>query len=102
MIKQFAFILIIALRLAYNPAKETITLSAFALPSASHTTQVTLVPGNETEIHTGSSERLILKWIIGDNRPADCLRTVKEIYEFNSNESMIPYVKPVLTLVSNS
>jgi len=103
MIKQIAFILIIALRLVYNPYRESNTLAAFAKPVSSHNSSVAVMPGRETEIHTGCSERLILKWIIGDNRPGECFRSVKEIYEFPSNEKQNLYVKSMEnTKVPNS
>src|SRR6185436_13277313 len=92
MTKQIAFVLIIALRLIYNPAKDQKALSPFASPSPLPTSTISLVPG-ETDIHVGSSERLIMKWIIGDNRPASCLRSVNEIYDNLDNSGIEPCIQ---------
>jgi|SRR5690242_9041302 len=92
MTKQIAFVLIIALRLAYNPAKDQKALSPFASPSPLPASTISLIPGDQN-IHTGASERLIMKWIIGDNRPASCLQPVNEIYETVNNPGIEPCIQ---------
>ncbi len=93
MTKQIAFILIIALRLFYHPSQDKNSLSPFTSPSTFHGATISLSPAGEILIHTGSSERLILKWIIGDNRPAECFQPVNEFYENTGNPRILSFIQ---------
>ncbi|NOT51963.1 MAG: hypothetical protein HOP10_11885 [Chitinophagaceae bacterium] len=70
MTKQIAFILIIVLRIAYQPSHDQKNEHPFTGPSPLPTSTI---PAEPVEvIRTNANDRLIRKWIIGDNRPGLC------------------------------
>jgi len=70
MTKQIAFILIIALRIAYQPSHDQKNVLPFASPSPLPTSTMRAEPAEV--IRTNANDRLIKKWIIGDNKPGLC------------------------------
>src|SRR5690349_9295706 len=70
MTKQIAFILIVMLRIFFNPSHEQKDKTPFASPSPLSTSTIHADPYEV--IRTNSNERLIKKWVIGDNRPGLC------------------------------
>jgi hypothetical protein len=70
MTKQIAFILILALRIAYQPSHDQKNEPPFASPSPLPTSTMSAEPTDM--IKTNANDRLIRKWVIGDNRPGLC------------------------------
>ena len=71
-IAYISFVLIVVLRIVYNPSQSKKELSPFANPRPLPKPTISVMPLNPVGPHTGSNERLILKWIIGDNREGTC------------------------------
>ena len=91
-IANIAFILIVGLRIMYNPSESKKDLSPFASPSPLPASTISVVPANPVGPHAGSNERLILKWIIGDNREGTCFTMrapVNEFYELAGNGAVL-------------
>lgn len=75
MTKQIAFILIIVLRIAIHPSHDQKQLGPFASPSPLPTSTI---PASPAEVfRTNANERLIKKWVTGDNRPGLCYNSLK-------------------------
>lgn len=70
MTKQIALILIVMLRIVFHPSHDKKSTHPFASPSPLPTSTI---PAEPVEvIRTNANDRLIKKWIIGDNRPGLC------------------------------
>lgn len=70
MTKQIALILIVVLRIVFHPSHDKKDLSPFASPSPLPTSTM---PAEPVEvIRTNANDRLIRKWVTGDNRPGLC------------------------------
>ena len=91
-IAYISFVVIVVLRIAYNPSQSKKDLSPFASPMPLPASSISVVPSNSVGPHTGSNERLIMKWIIGDNREGTCFNLttpVNEFYELPGNETVL-------------
>jgi hypothetical protein len=91
-IANISFLLIVGLRIMYNPSQSKKELSPFANPRHLSAFAISVVPANPVGPHAGSNERLILKWIIGDNREGTCFNLsapVNEFYEMPGNEIVL-------------
>ena len=91
-IANISFILILGLRIMYSPWPSKKDLSPFASPGPLPASTISVVPANPAGPHVGSNERLILKWIIGDNREGTCFNLpapVNEFYELPGNETVL-------------
>src|SRR5687767_8651948 len=91
-IANISFLLIVGLRIMYNPSQSKKDLSPFASPGLLPASSISVVPANPAGPHAGSNERLILKWIIGDNREGTCFNLstpVNEFYELPGNGTVL-------------
>lgn len=72
MIKQTAFLLIIALRIIYHPSTAQSTIAPFASPSPLSLQTASLFPVNLISFEGSlNKQKVILNWVVGENQTAD-------------------------------
>jgi hypothetical protein len=73
MIKYTAFILIVALRIMYNPASNAQSVIApFASSTPLSTTTISVVPAKLISVAGSiSNHTVVLNWVVGENESAD-------------------------------
>lgn len=80
MTKFTAFVIIVALRIAYHPAYAQTEIAPFASPSPlpSHTTTIT--PAKLISINGNvTGNKIFLNWVVGENETADLFEVEKSI-----------------------
>ena len=72
MIKNIAFIVLITLRVFYQPSATTENIAPFTSPSPAPPPTITITPAKVTSINGNiSNGKLLLQWTVSENENAD-------------------------------
>ena len=78
MIKYTAFIIIVALRIMYHPSAAQNNTAPFTSPKPLPVSAISAVPAKFIGVNgTRINNKIILKWMIGDNQTAYCFEVEK-------------------------